>query len=115
VVSARAVIGGIARTVATRWRGIEVRVEHIATAAGAWVAGLAGVRHWRPRWWGPAVRWWASSRARSAAAWWLAALDGCLERAHARLPGWWPERLTSVLLLAGLVAADVEAWRWLPW
>jgi len=61
------------------------------------------------------MRWWAASPIRSVIGWWLAALDGCLERVHGRLPGWWPERLTPVLLLAGLVALEVQTWRSLPW
>ena len=53
--------------------------------------------------------------ARAGLSWWLAALDGCLERMNVRLPAWWPERLTVGLVAAALLALDVAAWRWLPW
>jgi hypothetical protein len=115
VVKARVDLAGAVHSPEARWRAVEAHADRLVAMAMAAPAWLAGISRWRPRWWGPARRWWATSRVRSAAGWWLAAFDGCLERAHARLPGWWPEQLTSVLLLVGLVAADVEAWRWLPW
>jgi hypothetical protein len=115
VVTARFDIGAVVRSLPKRWRALEGRVERTLVRVQAGSSRVLAARAWRPRWWGRALAWWAASPIRSAIGWWLAALDGCLERAHARLPRWWPERLTSVLLVAGLLALDVEAWRWLPW
>jgi hypothetical protein len=112
---ARLDAGGIVRRLPDRWRSLERRVEGTLTRAQASASRAAAARTWRPRWWPAAMRWWAASPIRSVMGWWLAALDGCLERVHGRLPGWWPERLTPVLLLAGLVALEVQTWRWLPW
>jgi hypothetical protein len=112
---ARIDVDRLLRSLPERWRALEDRVERSVKRMQAGASRVAAARTSRPRWWAPAMGWWAASPVRSAIGWWLAALDGCIERAHARLPGWWPERLTPVLLLAGLAALDVQTWRWLPW
>ncbi len=79
------------------------------------VERFAALRRWRLRLWVAVRQLWAQSPARAGLGWWLAALEGCLERLHAWLPGWWPERLTAAALAAGLLVVDAAAWRWLPW
>jgi hypothetical protein len=98
----------------TWWPAVRARVEAVSAWLGRRLAATATARCWPSRWWIRFGGWWASSPIPAAAAWWLDALDGCLERARIRVPDWCPEHLTWVALAAVLLAVDATAWRWLP-
>jgi hypothetical protein len=97
-----------------RWASAATRIEATVEMLRSLPARLCPVVRWRPNWWTAAVSWSASSPIAAGLGWWLAALEGCLERVQARLPRWWPEQLTPAALAAVLLVLDVEVWRWLP-